>query len=65
MPILIDSTVFIDVLRGRRSAVAFLADARRTTELVSVTPIRTEVLGGVRDDAVRETFTLFRMIEWI
>ncbi len=65
MPILIDSTVFIDVLRGRPSAVAFLADARRSTELISVTPVRTEVLGGVRDGAVRETFALFRTVEWL
>ena len=65
MPILIDSTVLIDVLLGHPHAQAFLEDARRSTSLVSVTPVRTEVLGGVRDDEVRETFTLLRQIEWV
>ena len=32
---------------------------------MSVTPVRTEVLGGVRDDMVRRTFTLLREIEWV
>ncbi len=65
MPILVDSTVLIDVLRGHPPARAFLADARRSTGLVSVTPVRTEVLGGVRDEMVRGTFALFRTIEWL
>jgi len=65
MPILIDSTVLIDVLRGHPTALAFLADAHESDLLVSVTPVRTEVLGGVRDDMVRGTFTLLRRIEWV
>jgi len=65
MPILIDSTVLIDALRGHPLALAFLADAYRATELMSVTPVRIEVLGGVRDDMVRGTFTLLRQIAWI
>ena len=65
MPILIDSTVLIDVLRGHPTALAFLADAHRTDELLSVTPIRTEVLGGVRADMVAPTFTLLRRIHWM
>ena len=65
MPILIDSTVLIDVLRGQPLALAFLAGARRSSGLMSVTPVRTEVLGGVPDDRVRETFTLLRQIDWV
>jgi predicted nucleic acid-binding protein len=65
MPILIDSTVLIDVLRGHPTALAFLADAHRSQELMSVTPVRTEVLGGVRDNMVTPTFTLLRRIDWI
>jgi len=65
MPILIDSTVLVDVVRGHPLALGFLADARRSTSLMSVTPVRTEVLGGVRDDMVRGTFTLLRQIAWI
>lgn len=65
MPILIDSSVLIDVLRGHPTAIAFLADAHESDHLVSVTPVRTEVFGGVRDDMVRGTFTLLRRIEWL
>jgi hypothetical protein len=65
MPILIDSTVLIDVLRGHPIALAFLADARRSTDLLSVTPVRTEVLGGVRNDMLPGTYTLLRRIDWI
>jgi predicted nucleic acid-binding protein len=65
MPILIDSTVLIDVLRGHQVALAFLADARRSTDLMSVTPVRTEVLGGVRNDMLPGTYTLLRRIDWI
>ena len=65
MQILIDSTVLVDVLRGQPTAEAFLADAYRSQELLSVTPVRTEVLGGVRDEMVIPTFTLLRRIEWI
>ena len=65
MPILIDSTVLIDALRGHPLALTFLAGSRRSTALMSVTPVRTEVLGGVRDDMVRGTFTLLRQIDWV
>lgn len=65
MPILIDSTVLIDVLRGHPVAVAFIADARRSTDLLSVTPVRTEVLGGARTEMLPGTFRLLRRIDWI
>ena len=65
MAILIDSTVLIDVLRGHPDARTFLADAHRSASLVSITPVRTEVLGGVRDEMVRGTFALLRTIDWV
>ena len=65
MPILIDSTVLIDILRGRPQAQAFLAAARGSGELMSVTPVRTEVLGGVCEGEIRDTFTLLRLLDWV
>jgi predicted nucleic acid-binding protein len=65
IPILVDSTVLIDVLRGQATALTYLANARRSNRLMSVTPVRTEVLGGVAGDMVRGTFTLFRTLDWI
>ena len=65
MPILIDSTVLIDVLRGHRPAVEFLAGARRTDSVLSIAPVRTEVLGGVAEGEVRGTFAVLRLIQWL
>jgi predicted nucleic acid-binding protein len=65
MPILIDSTVLIDVLRGHEPAMEFLSDARRVDAVVSVAPVRTEVLGGVRDGEVRSVFAILRLIQWL
>lgn len=65
MPTLVDTSVLIDALRGAPHAIAYLADARRSDVIVSVTPVRTEILGGVRDDEVRRTFDLMRLIHWL
>ena len=65
MPTLIDTTVLIDALRGDARAAAYLAATRRNDTLFSVTPVRTEILGGVRDDEVRRTFDLLRLIHWL
>jgi predicted nucleic acid-binding protein len=65
MPVLIDSTVLIDVLRGHRAATAYLESTRAATALVSVTPVRTEVLGGIGTDQVRVTLDLLREIHWL
>jgi predicted nucleic acid-binding protein len=64
-PVLLDSSVLIDVLRGRPEAVAYLDRTRAATALVSVTPVRTEVLGGIRSDGVRVTLDLLREIHWL
>jgi len=42
-----------------------MAMARPPGELVSVTPVRTEVLGGVREGEIRDTFALLRLIDWV
>lgn len=65
MPILIDSTVLIDVLRGHGPAIEFVATARRQDSVLSITPVRTEVLGGVRDGEVRGAFSILRLIQWL
>ena len=65
MPILIDSTVMIDVLRGNEAAIEFVAASRRRDSVLSITPVRTEVLGGVRDGEVRGVFSILRLIQWL
>jgi hypothetical protein len=65
MPTLVDTSVLIDALRGDRLATAYLATTRRNDMIVSVTPVRTEILGAVRDDEVRRTFDVLRLIHWL
>lgn len=65
MPILIDSDVLIDILDGIDRATAFLLGARRADAVLSVTPVRTEVLGGVRPEDVRRTMNLLSLVEWM
>jgi predicted nucleic acid-binding protein len=65
MPTLIDSDVFIDILDGNDRAFDFLVQARRHDAILSVTPVRTEVLGGVRVDNVRRTMRLLSLIQWL
>jgi predicted nucleic acid-binding protein len=65
MPTLVDTTVLIDALRGDHLAVGYLAATRRNDTIVSITPVRTEILGGVRDDEVRRTFDVLRLIHWL
>jgi predicted nucleic acid-binding protein len=65
MPTLIDSDVFIDILDGNDRALDFLVQARRRDAILSVTPVRTEVLGGVRVDNVRRTMRLLSLIQWL
>jgi predicted nucleic acid-binding protein len=65
MPTLIDSDVFIDILDGNDRAFDFLIQARRRDAILSVTPVRTEVLGGVRVDNVRRTMRLLSLVQWL
>lgn len=65
MPIVLDSTILIDVLRGRAAAIDFMAVAGRSVGVASVTPVRTEVLGAVRPDEVRRTMTVLGLVSWL
>jgi predicted nucleic acid-binding protein len=65
MPILIDSDVFIDILDGDERAFDFLVRARRRDAILSVTPVRSEVLGGVRVDNVRRTMRVLSLVQWL
>jgi hypothetical protein len=65
MPTLIDSNVFIDILDGDARAFEFLVRVRRNDAILSVTPVRTEVLGGVRTDNVRLTMRLLGLVQWL
>ena len=48
MPTLIDSDVLIDILRGNDRATEYLLSTRRVDAVLSVAPVRTEVLGLVQ-----------------
>jgi predicted nucleic acid-binding protein len=65
MPTLIDSDVFIDILDGDVRAFDFLVQARRVDAILSVAPVRTEVLGGVRVDHVRRTMRILGLVQWL
>jgi predicted nucleic acid-binding protein len=65
MPTLVDTSVLIDALRGHPSALEYLSETRRADAVVSVTPVRTEILGGVLDGEVRRTFDVLRLIHWL
>lgn len=65
MPIVLDSSVLIDVLRGSATAVDFMAVAGRSVGVASITPVRTEVLGAVRPDEVRRTMTVLGLVGWL
>lgn len=65
MPTLVDSDVLIDILRGSDRATEYLLRTRRAEEVLSVTPVRTEVLGGVRPDEVRRTIDILGLVQWM
>lgn len=65
----IDSTVFIDASRERRSgsgpATDFLIGAARDGELWSVTPVRTEVRWAMRAEEIAIVDALFERVFWL
>jgi predicted nucleic acid-binding protein len=64
--LLLDTTVFIDVLRGLESAVTFLRDAvEQDHELWSVSVVRTEVLAGMRKGEEEPTMALLGGVRWL
>ena len=66
MKLLLDTTVFIDVLRGLETAVTFLRDTvEQGHELWSVSVVRTEVLAGMRKGEEAATLALLGGVRWI
>ncbi len=66
MKLLLDTTVFIDVLRGLETAVTFLREAvEHDHELWSVSVVRTEVLAGMRKGEEVPTMALLGGVRWL
>lgn len=63
MRYLLDTSVLIDVLRGREEAVGFLTDLAEVPCCSEVT--RTEVLRGVRSGERRAAARLLGALDWI
>ena len=63
--ILLDSTVFVDITRGVVRARAYLWSVVDEDEPWSITPIRTELLAGVRLNEAPTLRELFAHIQWL
>ena len=64
MRTILDSSILIDVLRRRRAAAVYLVDAAHRGELWSITPVRTELLGGLHPGEEEPTSALMAEIRW-
>ena len=65
-PLLVDTSVLIDHLRGRSEASGVLRTAREHGRRVCGSVVtRTEILGGMRSDERSRTYALLDVIEWI
>lgn len=65
-PILLDTSIFIDNLRGRAEARDALSGARREgRRLLGSVLTRTEILGGMRASEKSSTRALLAVFEWI
>lgn len=66
MKILVDSSVLIDHIRGVPQATAWLAEAIASeVQVMSVTPVRTELLAGMRPEEELRTRELLGILEWV
>ena len=66
MSIVIDADVLIGVLRDLPGAHQAVAEARlRDPRLLSVTPVRVEVLRGMRPDEEQVTTALLEQFDWV
>lgn len=64
--LVLDTSVLIDVLRGRDPAVTFLGNSIQAGHhLWSVTVVRTEVLAGMRAGEEQPTLGLLAAIRWV
>ena len=62
----VDSDVLIDVFRNVAPAIDLLATARRDgADLLSVTPVRTEILRGISPGQQRAVEGFLRYIDWL
>ena len=65
MPLtIVDSSVLIDVSRGRADAISYLEAAADAGELWSVTPVRTELWVGARPDEMALIDSLLARLRW-
>jgi predicted nucleic acid-binding protein len=64
MRTILDSSVLIDVLRRRPAAAAFVVEAALRGELWSVTPVRTELIGGLFPGEEEPMSALLAAISW-
>ncbi len=62
--ILLDSNVIIDVMRGSEAARSYLRTVVDVDQVWSVTPVRTELLAGVRAGEIDRLRALFDEIVW-
>ena len=66
MRLVVDADVLIDVFRNVALAIDLLATAQRDgNELVSVTPVRTEVLRGASAERLLPVLDLLGTVAWI
>jgi hypothetical protein len=66
MRLVVDADVLIDVFRNVALAIDLLATAQRDgNELVSVTPVRTEVLRGASAERMLPVLDLLGTLAWI
>lgn len=66
MTVVVDSDVLIGVLRRQDGARKAMVDASRAGErIVSVAPVRTEVLRGLLPGEEEVTAALLGLVEWI
>lgn len=60
--VLIDSSVFIGILRGRRDVGTVLGDWAEGRELATCGMVQVEVLRGIRDTRIRQTMLEFMSV---
>ncbi len=66
MRLVVDSGVLIDVFRNVAPAIDLLARARRSgDDLVSVTPVRTEILRGTSAGRQAAVEGFLRYVDWL
>lgn len=66
MSTVVDADVLIGILRGEPGARTAISDARRRAErMLSVTPVRVEVLRGMRPGEEQVTAGLLEQLDWV